>query len=326
MKGQGLTVTNLGRERIHALVKGINVQNINLNLRRILKTPEVGKLVIEELKDLAENDQPRLEALAGQMSIATIRLFKPNDQGENIDLGFLAPHLPRRTAGYLKVTSLVSNDFAFKLISSSTLEKVNIITQGVETCALSLTDDVPQTIINRSFLKLIKLDGSIDHDDLLQALKALAEKQPDLIEKFISSLPASTLGAISIIGTDISEFIIESASPKQIASLLKGAIGKMIAGSISDINLVKDNRAKMYDEFLSKREIARERLEILLEQIVDVREEDLETITSFLTTSGSTVDALIEMANEGNEYALVILDAIPKTTSLIDKLKNLQNN
>ncbi len=218
--------------------------------------------------------------------------------------------------------------------------RIDLLSDAVHACSQALTTGtITETKANRRMRQISALDGSEDHNILLEALKKLEEAHPAECQTIICSLSATTILGLAQPDTELGAFIVENTTSGQLASVANLIAGKVFAseqrqreaerkrglfGQDRPIpNISDDPELAHFRQKARRRELGQ-----LLDLIAETGDESLEkfglAIIQYLHEPDGfspLFDAICQLALADNrESAIDIVAVLPKTPR-ITKLK-----
>lgn len=212
-------------------------------------------------------------------------------------------------------------------------ERVGLLTDAVHVCAVALkTRVITDTKANLRMRQIIALDASDDNEALLKAFCRLEESDPTGCEAVVSSLSARTILSLAQPDTALAAFIVENATPKQLASAANTIAGTVFVserrqreaerkqslfGKDQPIRNISDDPELNH----SRQKFVRRKLGQFLDLIAEAGDEPLGRFAGALTRyqhesdkPSSLFDTILQLAfKDGRESAIDVINALPDT-------------
>ncbi|GEM_PF-6711767 len=224
------------------------------------------------------------------------------------------------------------------MAAANDAERIGLLTGAVHVCSSALTTGViTETKTNLRMRQIAALDGSEDHNILLEALKKLEEADSTKCKAVICSLSATTMLSLAQPDTDLAAFIVENNTPKRLASVANAIAGQVFI-SENHQREIKRKQGLPDDDIPirrisddpelkhSRQKAVRRRLGQLLDLIAETGNEPLERFAVALTKyqhepdePSFLMDAIFRLALEdGRESAIDVIHALPETPKITE--------
>lgn len=225
------------------------------------------------------------------------------------------------------------------MMATNDTERIELLTGAVGVCSQALTTEaITPTKANLRMRQICALDGSDDNNDLLAALKKLEELNPAGCQAVIRSLSATTMLSLAQPDTDLAAFIVENATPGQLASVANSITGEIYISKLrqrsrqkTDLMGTNNQSPRISDdpELTHFRQKAiRRQLGQLLDLIDEAGDEPLERFALAITKyqpesdgspSSTLFDTIYQLALEDErESAIDLIQALPETPGIIE--------
>lgn len=107
-------------------------------------------------------------------------------------------------------------------------ERTGLLSDAVHVCSQALTTGaITDTKANLNMRNIAALDGSEDHNILLEALKKLEELNPSECQAVICSLSVTTILSLAQPDTKLAALIVENTTSKRLAAVANSIAGKV---------------------------------------------------------------------------------------------------
>lgn len=212
-------------------------------------------------------------------------------------------------------------------------ERTGLLSDAIHVCSQALiTGTITDTKANLRMRQISALDGSEDHDILLEALIKLEEANPAECQTVICSLSATTMLSLAQPDTKLAAFIVENTTPRQLASVANSIAGKayisesrqreadgkrdLMAIDRQSLRISDDPELNHYRQKAIRRQLGQ-----LLDLIAEVGDESLESFAVAITKyqpesneSSPLFDAICRLAEEDDrESAVDLIQVLPET-------------